>query len=158
MLNESSILRIPGPSPIPPSVQRAMTQPMIGHRGTETSEMIRRIKPELKKIFGTKQDVMIITGSGTSGLETAAVNIASEGDEALVLVSGSFGDRFAKICETYEMKTQRIEVDWGENIVIDDVADFLEKNKNIKEVFMTQCETSSGILHPVDVLSKSRQE
>lgn len=129
MLNESSILRIPGPSPIPPSVQRAMTQSMIGHRGAETSEMIRRIKPELKKIFGTKQDVMIITGSGTSGLETAAVNVAAEGDEVLVLVSGSFGDRFAKICEEYKMKTHRIEVEWGEEIVVEDVANFLKENK-----------------------------
>src|SRR5699024_1576386 len=97
MLKESSILRIPGPSPIRQIIQRAMTQPMIGHRGSETSELMGRIKPELKKVFGTKQDVMIITGSGTSGLETAAVNIASKGDEVLVLVSGSFGDRFAKI-------------------------------------------------------------
>src|SRR5699024_11778280 len=84
--------------------------------------------------------------------------IASKGDEVLVLVSGSFGDRFAKICETYEMKTHRIEVDWGENIVIDDVADFLEKNKNIKAVFMTQCETSTGILNLVVELSTTIQE
>ena len=158
MLNESSILRIPGPSPIPPSVQRAMTQPMIGHRGTETSEMIRRIKPELKKIFGTKQDVMIITGSGTSGLETAAVNVAAEGDEVLVLVSGSFGDRFAKICEEYKMKTHRIEVEWGEEIVVEDVANFLKENKQIKAVFMTHCETSTGILNPIAELSKAVQE
>lgn len=158
MINESNILRIPGPSPIPPSVQRAMSQPMIGHRGQETAEMMQRIKPELKKVFGTKQDVMIITGSGTSGLETAAVNVASAGDEVLVLVSGSFGDRFAKICETYEMKTHRIEVDWGENIVVDDVAEFLKENKNIKAVFMTQCETSTGILNPVEEISKAIQD
>ncbi len=158
MLNESSILRIPGPSPIPPSVQRAMTQSMIGHRGAETSEMIRRIKPELKKVFGTKQDVMIITGSGTSGLETAAVNVAAEGDEVLVLVSGSFGDRFAKICEEYKMKTHRIEVEWGEEIVVEDVANFLKENKQIKAVFMTHCETSTGILNPIAELSKAVQE
>lgn len=158
MLNESSILRIPGPSPIPPSVQRAMTQSMIGHRGAETSEMMRRIKPELKKVFGTKQDVMIITGSGTSGLETAAVNVAAEGDEVLVLVSGSFGDRFAKICEEYKMKTHRIEVEWGEEIVVEDVANFLKENKQIKAVFMTHCETSTGILNPIEELSQTVQE
>src|SRR5699024_8103446 len=104
-----------------------------------------------------KQDVMIITGSGTSGLETAAVNIASKGDEVLVFVSGSFGDRFAKICETYEMKTHRIEVDLGENIVIDDVADFLEKNKNIKTEFIKKFESSTGILKPVEKRSNTIQ-
>src|SRR5699024_27451 len=56
------------------------------------------------------------------------------------------------------MKTHRIEVEWGENIVIDDVADILEKNKNIKAVLMTQCETSTGILNPVEELSKTIQE
>src|SRR5699024_12823833 len=101
-LKESSILRIPGPSPIPPSIQRAMSQPMIGHRGSETSELMGRIKPELKKVFGTKQDVMIITGSGTSGLETAAVNIACKGDGVLVLVSGSCGDPFSRSGDSYD--------------------------------------------------------
>src|SRR5699024_6334760 len=145
MLKESSILRIPGPSPIPPSIQRAMSQPMIGHRGSETSELMGRIKPELKKVFGPKQDVMIITGSGTAGTDTAAVKIVSQGDEEVVLVSGSVGDRVANICETYEMKTHLIEVEWCEHVVEDDVADFLEKNKNLRAFFMTQCETSSGI-------------
>src|SRR5699024_9163789 len=99
MLQDTNILRIPGPSPIPPSVQRAMSKPMIGHRGHETTVIMESIKPRLKKVFGTKQDVMIITGSGTSGLETAVVNSVSAGDEVLVIVTGSFGDRFSKICE-----------------------------------------------------------
>lgn len=158
MINESNLLRIPGPSPVPPSIQRAMSQPMIGHRGAETSAMMKRIKPELKKVFGTKQDVMIITGSGTSGLETAAVNVAATGDEVLVLVSGSFGDRFAKICEEYKMKTHRIEVEWGDEIKVEDVANFLKENKNIKAVFMTQCETSTGIMNPIEELSKTVRE
>src|SRR5699024_12534645 len=97
-------------------------------------------------------------GSSNSVLDYSAVNIASKGDVLFVLVSCLSGDRFTKICESYEMKTNRIEVDWGENIVIDDVAYFLEKNKNIKAVFMTQCETSTGILNPVEELSKTIQE
>src|SRR5699024_12437202 len=110
------------------------------------------------KVIVDSPEVVMITRCGTSGLDTDAVKITSKGDEVLVLVFGSFGDRFAKICVTYEMKTDRIEVDWVENIVIDDVADFLEKNKNIKAVFMTQCETSTGILNPVEELSKTIQE
>lgn len=49
MLQDYQLLRIPGPTPIPPSVERAMAQPMIGHRGSETSKMIQNIKPGLKK-------------------------------------------------------------------------------------------------------------
>lgn len=158
MINESNLLRIPGPTPIPPSIQRAMSQPMIGHRGGEAKEMMQRIKPELKKVFGTKQDVMILTGSGTSALETAVVNVAKAGDEVLVLVSGSFGDRFAKICETYNMKTHRLEVEWGDEIIVEDVANFLKENRNVKAVFMTQCETSTGIMNPIEEISKAVQD
>ncbi|OZU86962.1 aminotransferase, partial [Virgibacillus indicus] len=68
MLPDQHLLRIPGPSPIPPSVQLAMSQPMIGHRGQEAKELLKQIKPKLKFVFGTKQDVSIITGSGTAGL------------------------------------------------------------------------------------------
>ena len=101
MLQDQQYLRIPGPTPIPPSVQRAMAQPMIGHRGSETTELLRSITPRLKKVFGTEQDVMIVTGSGTSGLEAAVVNAVKPHDEVLVIVTGAFGARFVDICKAY---------------------------------------------------------
>lgn len=154
MLQDTKILRIPGPSPIPPSVERAMIQPMIGHRGNETAELMQRIKPRLKKVFGTKQDVMIITGSGTSGLETAVVNSVSAGDEVLVIVTGAFGDRFAKICEAYEMKVHRLDVTWGEAVDPEQVKDFLVKHHQIKAVFATYCETSTAVINPIEEISR----
>ncbi|WP_106494967.1 pyridoxal-phosphate-dependent aminotransferase family protein [Lentibacillus sp. Marseille-P4043] len=158
MLQDTSLLRIPGPTPIPPSVQRAMNQPMIGHRGIETKELLGRIKPKLKPVFGTKQDVMIITGSGTSGLETAVVNTTKAGDEVLVIVTGAFGDRFAKICEAYQLVVHRLEIAWGEAIDPEQVKEFLQKNPQLKAVFVTFCETSTGVLNPVAAISKAVHE
>src|SRR5690625_4964908 len=135
-----------------------MNKPMIGHRGQETKELIQKIKPRLKTIFGTKEDVIMITASGTGGLETAAVNVAARGDEVLVLVTGAFGDRFAKICEAYEMKTYRLDTPWGEAADVEKVKEFLKNNKQIKAVFMTYCETSTGILNPIDEISKTVHE
>lgn len=149
-----NLLRIPGPTPVPPSVERAISQPMIGHRGAETKQLIQRIKPRLKKVFGTEEDVIFIAGSGTAGLETAAVNVASSGDEVLVLVSGSFGERFAQICESLELITHRLDYEWGSAINPKDVEQFLQQNKNIKAVFMTQCETSTGIQNPIAEVSE----
>lgn len=149
-----SILRIPGPTPIPPSVERAMAQPMVGHRGQETKELIQRIKPRLKKVFGTEQDVMILTGSGTAGLETAVINAVNRGEEVLVLVSGAFGDRFAKICNAHEITTHRLDFTWGDPVDVEQVKSFLQQNKNIKAVFATQCETSTGIFNPIAEISK----
>ncbi|MGY0693630.1 pyridoxal-phosphate-dependent aminotransferase family protein [Virgibacillus sp. FSP13] len=154
MLQDTSLLRIPGPTPIPPSVQRAMSQPMIGHRGIETKELLGRIKPKLKPIFGTEQEVMMITGSGTSGLETAVVNATKTGDEVLVIVTGAFGDRFAKICEAYQLVVHRLEIAWGEAIDPEQVREFLQKHPQLKAVFATFCETSTGVLNPVAAISK----
>ncbi|WP_053217736.1 pyridoxal-phosphate-dependent aminotransferase family protein [Virgibacillus senegalensis] len=154
MLPDQHLLRIPGPSPIPPSVERAMNRPMIGHRGQETKELLKAIRPRLKPVFGTEQDVLIITGSGTSGLETAVVNTVEPGDEVLVVVTGAFGDRFAKICEAYQIKTHRYEVEWGSAVDPENVKQFLESHPGIKAVFATYCETSTGVLNPISKIAE----
>ncbi|ASN06034.1 pyridoxal-phosphate-dependent aminotransferase family protein [Virgibacillus necropolis] len=153
MLPDQQLLRIPGPSPIPPSVQRAMSQPIIGHRGQETKELLQRIKPRLKPLFGTTQDVFIITGSGTSGLETAVVNTAHPGDDVLVIVTGAFGDRFVKIAQAYEIKVHRYDVEWGTAVNPEGIKEYLKKHPEIKVVFSTYCETSTGVLNPVQELA-----
>ncbi|NLI69026.1 MAG: alanine--glyoxylate aminotransferase family protein [Bacilli bacterium] len=158
MRQDVSLLRIPGPTPIPPSVERAMTQPMIGHRGEETKQLIQRIKPRLKKVFGTEEDIIFIAGSGTGGLETAVVNVANSNDEVLVLVTGSFGDRFAKICEAHDVNVHRLDFEWGEPVDVERVREFLINNKQIKAVFMTYCETSTGILNPIEEICRVVRE
>ncbi|MCM3610155.1 alanine--glyoxylate aminotransferase family protein [Planococcus sp. MERTA32b] len=153
MLIDQQILRIPGPSPIPPSVSRAMAQPMIGHRGQSTSDMLADIRPKLKRIFGTAQEVQILTASGTAGLEAAVVNAVAPEDEVLVIVSGAFGERFADICRTYHIKTHIAETEWGKAAAVSDITEALEAYPNIKAVFMTYCETSTGVLNPVKELA-----
>src|SRR5690554_9864 len=137
MLIDQQILRIPGPSPIPPSVSRAMSQPMIGHRGESTSNLLADIQPRLQKVFGTSQEVVILTASGTAGLEAAVVNTVSPGEEVLVVVTGAFGERFADICEAYGIHTHLVETEWGKSAKAEDVSNALQANPSIKAVFMT---------------------
>ncbi|SFE04111.1 aspartate aminotransferase [Lentibacillus persicus] len=154
MLADQPFLRIPGPTPVPPSVQRAMNQPMIGHRDQETKDLLHRIKPKLKPVFGTDQDILMIAGSGTGGLETAVVNAVRPGDEVLVIVTGAFGDRFAQICTEYDITMHRIDVEWGEAAEPETVETYLKQHPEIKAVFATFCETSTGVLNPVYELSQ----
>lgn len=154
MFPDTSLLRIPGPTPIPNSVQHAMNQHMIGHRGKETTILMQEIQQKIKAVFGTEQDVMLMTSSGTSGLEAAVVNTASVGDEVLVIVTGAFGDRFAKVCESYQLKVHTIQVTWGEAIDLDQVKETLQNNPKIKVIFSTFCETSTGVLNPIKELSQ----
>lgn len=158
MFPEQSILRIPGPTPLPPSVLSALQRPMIGHRGEEITALIASIQQRLKPLFGTKEDVLLIAGTGTSALEASVVNAVSAGDEVLVLVTGSFGDRFAKICREFGMIVRTVDVTWGEAVHPEDVVQALKTYPNIRAVFMTHCETSTGVLNPVESLSKTIRE
>jgi len=154
MLPDQQFLRIPGPTPIPPSVQHAMSQPMIGHRDQETKDLLHSIKPKLKPVFGTNQDVLMIAGSGTAGLETAVTNAVQPGDEVMVIVTGAFGDRFAQICTEHDISTHRYDVEWGEAVAPQTIEEHLKKHPHIKAVFATLCETSTGVLNPVKELSR----
>ncbi|PSL34347.1 aspartate aminotransferase-like enzyme [Planomicrobium soli] len=158
MLADQQILRIPGPTPIPPSVQRAMAQPMIGHRGQSTSDLLARIRPKLKRVFGTEQEVIILTGSGTAGLETAVVNAVAPGEEVLVIVTGAFGDRFVKICKAYQIPTHVLQVEWGKALDPELVKVFLQEHPGITAVFSTYCETSTGVLNPIQQLAAAIKE
>ncbi|SDK22656.1 pyridoxal-phosphate-dependent aminotransferase family protein [Sediminibacillus albus] len=155
MLPDQQLLRIPGPTPIPPSVQRAMAQPMIGHRGGETKELLHAIRPRLRPIFGTDQEVLVITGSGTSGLETAVVNTVQPGDEVLVVVTGAFGDRFTKICDAYQINAHRYDVEWGKAVDPNSIKQYLQDHPQIKVVFTTYCETSTGVLNPIKEIAEA---
>src|SRR5699024_10139186 len=79
-------------------------------------------------------------------------------DEVLVLVTGSFGDRFAKICREFGMIVRTVDVTWGEAVHPEDVVQALKTYPHIKAVFMTHCETSTGVLNPVESLSKTIRE
>jgi len=158
MFPDKTILRIPGPTPIPPRVQQAMNSPMIGHRSAQFSALFTRTAQRLKPYFGTKQDVFILTGSGTSALEMSVVNTLQPQDEAAVLVSGAFGERFAKICERFGIVVHRLAVTWGEAVTPEQLADFLTQYPRVKAVFATYCETSTGVLNPVRELAKVVRE
>jgi aspartate aminotransferase-like enzyme len=158
MVREKEILRTPGPTPVPGRVQAAMNQPMIGHRSKEFAELFRNTAERLKPIFGTKQEVYIVTGSGTSVLEAAAVNTVSPGEEVVVVVAGAFGDRFAAICERYGAVTHRLDVPWGAACNPQDLAELLQQHPNVKAVFVTYCETSTGVVNPIGQLAKTVKE
>jgi len=85
-------LRIPGPTPLPPEVLAIMGKQMINHRASEFHGMVSEVTTKLKTIFQTKNDLYLLTGSGTGGLETAIVNMLSPGDPVLSVSIGGTGN------------------------------------------------------------------
>jgi aspartate aminotransferase-like enzyme len=122
---------------------------MIGHRSGDFSKLLTRLAAEAKKLFQTTGDVLTLTGSGTAGMEACVAGVVSPGDEVLVLVSGVFGERWAKIAQAYGAKVSRLDVRWGTPVDPHQVAVKLAENPRLKAVFATQNETSTTVQNDI---------
>ena len=147
-------LRIPGPTPIPDDIVEAMNQPMINHRGPEFDSLIKKATAQLKQVFMTKNDLLILTASGTGALEASVVNTLSPGDRVLAATAGSFGDRFIALAEAYGADVKRLEFEWGGPIDPDAIRKALQDEPGFKAVLVTHNETSTGVTHPVEEIAK----
>jgi len=147
-------LRTPGPTPIPDDIVEAMTNPMINHRGPEFHELIDKATDQLKQVFMTKNDLYILTASGTGALEASLVNTLSPGDRVLAATAGSFGDRFTDMAETYGADVKRLDFEWGGPIDPGAIRKAMGDEPNIKAVLVTHNETSTGVTHPVEEIAK----
>ena len=151
-------LRIPGPTPCPDYVLEAMTQQMINHRGPEFRAMALRITENLKKVFETENDLLILTGSGTGAMEAAVVNVLSPGDVVLAVSIGEFGDRLAEIAQAYGASVVRLSFTMGTAADPEAIRKALKENPAIKAVLITHNETSTGITNDMATISRVVKE
>lgn len=150
MLFNQQFLFTPGPTPIPERVKLAMNEPMIAHRSKAFSHLLEDVSKRLMPIFGAKDPVQLVAGTGTSALEAAACNIVEDGDHVVVIVTGAFGDRFANICQAFGASVHRLNIEWGKACEQDQLENYLKSlDVPIKAVFATYCETSTGVLNPI---------
>ncbi len=151
-------LRIPGPTPCPPSVLEAVARPMINHRGREFAQLMGRVVDRLKRFYRTQGDVLVLTASGTGGMEAAVVNTLSPGDRVLAVIIGAFGERFAAIAQAYGAEVVRLEYEWGRAADPDDVGRALRRDPAIKAVLVTHNETSTGVTNPLAEIAQVVRE
>lgn len=147
-------LRIPGPTPCPPEVLQAMGRQMINHRGEEFRKLLTDVTGKLKQIFQTRNDVLILTGAGTGGLEAAVVNTLSPGDKVLAVTVGAFGDRFANIAKQFGADVTLLKFEWGKAADVDTIRKGLQADPKIKAVLLTHNETSTGVTNDLGSISK----
>ena len=150
----STQLRIPGPTPLPDRVVRAMNRQMIDHRGPEFAAILAGITSGAKRVFKTSGDLLLLTSSGTGGLESAVANLVSAGDEVVVALSGNFGERFAALAAGYGADVVRLEFEWGQPVDADDLALVLDHHPKAKVVLLTHNETSTGLTNPLRELAR----
>lgn len=142
---EKTYLLTPGPTPLPPQVRKALSGQIIHHRTPQFQGILKECAQGLKEVFKTKNDVFILTSSGTGAMEAAVVNLLSAGDGAICVQAGKFGERWTELCKAYNIKAEIIDVEWGRAVKPEAIEAKLKANNNIKAVFTTLCETSTAV-------------
>lgn len=146
-------LRIPGPTPLPPEVKEALGAEMIDHRGVQFEEMLQEVTSHLRHFYQTSGDVLVLTASGTGGLEAALVNVLSPGDHVLAISTGHFGQRWADIARAFGARVTQLDVPWGQALQPAAVESALHEHSDIRLLLTTHNETSTGVLNDLAPLA-----
>jgi aspartate aminotransferase-like enzyme len=139
----------PGPTPISEEVLLEHARPLMHHRSPEFSKIFMGVTEKLKKLFKTKNDVFILTSSGTGAMEAAVTNSFSRGDKVLVANVGNFGERFKKISSRFNLEVISLDYEWGDTVDPADVEKVLNDNPDVKGVMVQFSETSTGALNDI---------
>ena len=146
-------MRIPGPTPLPREVRKAVSQQMINHRGKSYEEIQQRVIKNLQYFFQTENEIFLLTCSGMGGLEAAIVNFFSQGDKLVFFTCGEFGNRFAEIGRRFGGNVIQTKFELGKAVSKNKVSEVLKENPDVKGVFFTHNETATGVLNPIAELT-----
>jgi serine---pyruvate transaminase len=139
----------PGPAPVPPEVLLEMARPVSHHRTPQFSAVLDSVRQRLKPLFGTTQEIILVSSSGTGAMEAVVTNLLERDDHAVYIDGGKFGERWGKLITAHGAIAHRIQVEWGRSVRPEQVDDALAANPPAQAVFVQASETSTGALHPI---------
>ncbi len=145
MKEQKQLIMLPGPTNVPYRTIRAMMKPMINHRGPEFQALYEGIMENLKYVFQTKNEVFVLTSSGTGSIECAVGNVVNPGDKVVVPVFGFFSQRLKETVVRRGAKVIEIPVEWGHSPTAEQVEQALDRESNVKAVAIVHNETSTGV-------------
>lgn len=149
-MENEPLLMLPGPVPMPERVRYAMMQQAMNHRSAAFGAVYADCVKTLKTTFGTTNDLVILSGSGTAAMEAAVANFG-KGKQIASLVNGKFGDRLCKIGALYGT-SHEVASEWGTPLNLDLLAEKLENGAEV--VTLVHNETSAGIRNPAAEVGK----
>jgi aspartate aminotransferase-like enzyme len=150
-------LMAPGPTPVPEEVLAAGARPVLHHRGPDFRELMTRCLARLQEVCRTKNDVLLLTASGSAAFESALVNLLSPGERVLAVSAGEFGNRWAAMARAYGLDVQELGYEWGETPQADDVRSRVEET-GAEVVFLVHSETSTGVVADIQALAQAARD
>ena len=142
----------PGPTPLLPQAQTAMSSYSAHHRTADFRALFTRVLADLKEFIGTKNDVLVLSSSGTGFMEASISNLTSPGDRVLVLTAGKFGERWTSLARAFGCAVETVTAPYGETISLDEVRRKL--TPEIRCVYVQATESSTGARHDVEAIAK----
>ncbi len=147
-MDKQKLIMLPGPTNVSERVMKAMLRPVINHRGDAFRELYKGVLEKTRHLFQTEGDVVVLSSSGTGGVEAAVWNLVRPGDVALVPVFGEFSTRLAEAVEMAGGKAVRVASEFGKVPTIDELKAAMEKQGRFKAMFLVHNETSTGVAAP----------
>lgn len=152
------VLLGPGPSMVDPRVYQAMASPLVGHTDPDFFHILQDTSDLLRYVFGTENEFTIaISGTGSAGMETAAVNFVEAGTKVAVFSNGFFSNRFIDMCGRQGAEVVRFDKPWGEVYGDDEARDFIERERP-QVVMFVHAETSTGALQPAGAICRAAHD
>lgn len=143
----------PGPTPVPENVMLRMAAPIIHHRNPEFTEILERVHENLKYLFQTTQPVVVLSCSGTGGMEAAVSSLFREGEKVITVNAGKFGERWGQLVRIYTGNCVEETIPWGEAIEPERMAELLREHPDVRGVCLTHSETSTGTAADIQALA-----
>jgi aspartate aminotransferase-like enzyme len=142
----------PGPTPLLPAAQFAMAAADIHHRTPEFRALFLKVLAQLKVFVGTKNDVLLLSSSGTGAMEASVSNFTSPGDKVLVLTAGKFGERWVGLAKAYGLEADVLTAPNGETFDLEAVKKALKPEH--KAIYVQASETSTAASHDIEAIAK----
>lgn len=147
-------LLTPGPTQIPESVSSIFARPIIHHRTPAFQTLFEDVKQNLKYLFQTKQDVLLLTCTGTGAMDAAASNLFKKGDKVITLNAGKFGERWTKIGKAYGLNVVEVKAQNGDAVEPEQLQAVIKINPDARAILFQASETSTGVVLPTEEICK----
>ena len=147
-MDKQKLIMLPGPTNVSERVMKAMLSPIINHRGDAFRELYKGVLDKTRHLFQTEGDVVVLSSSGTGGVEAAVWNLVRPGDVAVVPVFGEFSTRLADTVEMAGGKAIRVSSDFGKVPTLEQLKEAMDRQGSFKALFLVHNETSTGVAAP----------
>lgn len=145
------LLFTPGPTPVLESIRNAMSEPTLHHRTPEFEAIFARVRENLKKLLNLPE-VLMLASSGSGAMEACVRTFTT--NKVLVVNSGKFGQRFAKIAQAYDIPCTQIEHSWDTPVSVEEVLEAFRADSALDCLCMQVCESAGGLRHPIEQIAK----